>query len=68
MALLYPWATKEYLLWKMSLGQIILYYNLGTESKYGKGEGETSSLKNLSHEKLKKLKDELYAQYGEIDG
>jgi hypothetical protein len=40
MALLYPWATKEYLLWNMSLGQIILYHNQGLEQKYGKPDGE----------------------------
>ena len=31
MALLYPWATKEYLLWEMSIGQIVMYMNLGVE-------------------------------------
>jgi hypothetical protein len=66
MALMYPWATKEYLLWQMSLGQIILYYNLGSDAKYGKGEGETPSLKNMPPDELKKLRDELRAQYGEI--
>jgi hypothetical protein len=36
MALLYPWATKEYLLWQMSIGQIVMYHNLGIEIKYPK--------------------------------
>jgi len=40
MALLYPWATKEYLLWQMTIGQIILYRNLGYEMKYGTGDGK----------------------------
>jgi hypothetical protein len=35
MALLFPWATKEYLLWQMSIGQIVLYHNLAIEMKYG---------------------------------
>jgi len=36
MALLYPWATKEYLLEKMTLGQILSYHNIGIEMKFGK--------------------------------
>ena len=67
MALLYPWATKEYLLWKMSLGQIVFYYNLGCDTKYGKQEG-TPSLKNMTPDQLVKLRAELREQYGEIDG
>jgi len=34
MALLFPWATKEYLLWQMSIGQIVMYHNIGVEIKY----------------------------------
>jgi len=67
MALLYPWATKEYLLWQMSLGQIVMYYNLGSDTKYGKPEG-TPSVRNMSPEQLTKLRDELRKQYGAIDG
>lgn len=44
MAILYPWATKEYLLWEMTIGQLIMYHNAGIEIKYpapdtGKGKG-----------------------------
>ena len=38
MALLYPWATKEYLLWEMTIGQVVAYHNIGIEIKYGKGD------------------------------
>ena len=31
MALMFPWATKEYLLWEMTIGQIVMYHNLGIE-------------------------------------
>tara|TARA_Y100000310_G_scaffold283978_1_gene306343 strand:+ start:1958 stop:2257 length:300 start_codon:yes stop_codon:yes gene_type:complete len=54
MALLYPWATKEYLLWNMSLCQIVLYHNLGIDMKYpkqpgknGDGDQEVASLPSL---------------------
>ena len=67
MALLYPWATKEYLLWQMSLGQIVFYYNLGSDTKYGKPEG-TPSLKNMTPDQLVKLRTELRETYGAIDG
>ena len=65
MALLYPWATKEYLLWEMSLPQIILYHNLGMELKYVKDD-KPKSLKEKSYDDLKKLKEEMVEQ-GLID-
>lgn len=67
MALLYPWATKEYLLWKMSLGQIIMYYNLGIDTKYPKSDNSSQPLKNLPPEQLKELRDEIRAMYGKVD-
>lgn len=65
MALLYPWATKEYLLWKMSLGQIIMYLNIGTEQKHGKSEGRPSLI-GKSHGELAAFRQELIEQ-GLID-
>lgn len=64
MALLYPWATKEYLLWQMSLPQIILYYNLGIEIKYPKPteEEDKNRLSKMSYKELKKLKEEMVQQ------
>ena len=58
MALLYPWATKEYLLWEMSLGQIIMYFNLGMDTKYPQ-EKKDGTLSNMSHDQLKALRKEL---------
>jgi hypothetical protein len=62
MALMYPWATKEYLLWKMSLGQIIMYYNLGFDQLNGGKEEKEKK----EYEELKKARDEMRAQ-GLID-
>lgn len=63
MALMYPWATKEYLLWKMSLGQIIMYFNLGFDELYGKKEeSENGSLVGKSYDELKKIRDDMRAQ------
>lgn len=61
MALMYPWATKEYLLWNMSIGQIILYHNIGMEIKYGKGKsgGAALGLTGLSAEELRRMRDEI---------
>lgn len=76
MALLYSWATKEYLLWEMTIGQIILYHNKGCEMKYGTGEtkSEGPSLLNYNTDELRKLRDEsreqikaeMKAKYGDI--
>jgi hypothetical protein len=62
----FAWATKEYLLWKMSLGQIVMYWNLYVDSKTPRQEGGDPSVKNMSPEQVRKLRDELRAQYGEI--
>ena len=57
MALLYPWATKEYLLWEITIGQIILYHNKGIEMKYGKSEN-TPGLADKSYNELKEIRDQ----------
>ena len=73
MALLYPWATKDYLLWEMTIGQIVMYHNLGIEMKYGKqnpdetDETPHKKASEMSYEELKAVRDQLRAQYGEID-
>ena len=81
MALMYSWATKEYLLWEMTIGQIFMYNNKGIELKYGIAEPKkTDSLLDKSVEELRKMRDdfkaqnedplksELRAKYGDIDG
>jgi hypothetical protein len=74
MALLYPWATKEYLLWEMSIGQIIMYYNLGMQMKYGEDEQDekTGSCFKSADDVLKvkneMIKTGLIKKYGDIDG
>lgn len=65
MALLYPWATKEYLLWNMSLAQIIMYHNMGLEIKYGKQPKKNKRANEMSHEERLKLREEIRAKYGE---
>lgn len=59
MALLYPWATKEYLLWEMSIGQIILYHNMGYELKYPSKENGEKTLATKSHSELKALREQM---------
>lgn len=63
---MYPWATKEYLLWEMSLGQIIMYYNIGFDQMNPKKDNGEDLLVNKSHEELAAIRDELKAQYGDI--
>ena len=66
--MMYAWATPDYLLWKMSIGQIVMYYNLGMEAKYPKKKGvQPMTAKNMTHSELKKLRDDLRSQYGEIN-
>jgi hypothetical protein len=58
MALLYPWATKEYLLWEMSLAQLILYHNIGIDMKYPKPTGDKPSLQNMNEKTQQQSIDE----------
>jgi hypothetical protein len=68
MALLFPWATKEYLLWEMTIGQIFLYYQYATDIKCGK-ESKTEPTPNDISE-LKKIRDQMREdakkKYGDI--
>ena len=80
MALLYPWATKEYILEKMSFGQLIMYYNLGMDSKYPSnkedGPEKKYNYENLMESKKEMLElglidkpiDTMRERYGVIDG
>jgi hypothetical protein len=68
MALLYPWATKEYVLWNMSYAQVILYHNEGIDIKYPKskeGEGK-ATLANASADEVREKRDELRRLYGNV--
>jgi hypothetical protein len=68
MALMYPWATKEYLLWNMTFGQIVLYHNLGVEMNNPKpDEPNGPTLEGKSAEEIKAIRDQLRQQYGEIE-
>ena len=61
MGLMYSWATKEYLLWNMTIGQILLYNNKGYDIRNGVDE-KKEGLANKSAEELRKLRDNIYAQ------
>jgi hypothetical protein len=66
MGLMYSWATKEYLLWEMTIGQIILYLNKGIKIQNGEKE-EPHGLVEKSADKLRAIRDEYKRKYGDID-
>jgi len=69
MALLFPWATKEYLLWEMSIGQIVMYHNLGVEMKYGGVKRKSpASLKDASPAEIRRARAEARRQLGIGEG
>jgi hypothetical protein len=59
MALMYPWATKEYLLHNMSLGQIIMYHNLGVRQLNKTEKDKKDTLVGKSYEELAQIKKEM---------
>lgn len=68
MALMYPWATKEYLLWEMSLGQIVMYHNLGIELKHGGGtRGGKKTLRGANASEIRMAREEARRQLGMAD-
>jgi len=65
MGVLYGWATKEYLLERMTFGQIILYLNEGLRFKYPREErGRGPSLVGASADEIRSRRDALRRQYG----
>ena len=65
MALLYPWATKEYLLWNMTIGQIVMYHNKAMDIKNGKGE--KGAFADKSATELKKIRDDILNNVNEAE-
>jgi len=67
MALLYPWATKEYILWEMTWSQVMMYINEGLNQKYPQ-PNRTNAKKavDMGYDELKAKRDELRRLYGEI--
>lgn len=59
MALMYPWATKEYLLWEMTIGQIIMYFNLGMKKLHPEDPNKSERLADKSYEDLKEIRDKM---------
>jgi hypothetical protein len=65
MGMLYAWATKEYLLWNMTIGQIFLYYQNAKDIKSGKTTKSEISKSDI--EELKKIRESMKQQYGDIE-
>ena len=73
MGVLYSWATKEYLLEKMSFGQIAMYLQHGIEIKWGKPQkGKPKTAKEKTADELRAERDKLRKQFapsgGSIEG
>ena len=52
----------------MTIGQIVMYQNLGMELKYPRPDTDPGSTKNMTAEEVRAKRDELRKQYGAIDG
>ena len=66
---MYAWATKEYLLERMSFGQIIMYLNEGLRFKYPKPKQDTTggaSMVGKSDDEIRNKRDELRKKFGVI--
>jgi hypothetical protein len=66
MGMLYAWATPEYLLWRMTIGQVILMHNRAMEIKYPDPDKKESEFQSADDVVAKR--EELRKLYGAIDG
>jgi hypothetical protein len=64
MGVLYGWATKEYLLDRMTFQQIIMYLNYGLDFKYPKPKRKDGSLIGATAEEIRQRREALRRQYG----
>jgi hypothetical protein len=66
--MLFPWATKEYCLWEMTLGQLFYYHNIGIEIKYPNNSPSDNIQKpsTMSEEDVRAKREELRKLYGDI--
>lgn len=65
MGILYAWATKEYLLERMSFGQIVMYVNYGAEFKWGKQKkGKAKTAREKTGKELRAEREALRKLYG----
>jgi hypothetical protein len=68
MGMLYPWATKEYILWQMTWAQLILYINEGLKQKYPQPEKQNArKAVEMNYDELAAKREELRQLYGKID-
>jgi hypothetical protein len=65
MGMLYAWATPEYLMWNMTIGQILLLHNLAVDIRSPE-EKKSTGLSSAAEVVAKR--DELRKLYGAIDG
>ncbi len=63
--MLFAWATPEYLLWNMTIGQIFLYYQNAMDIKNGKESKTELTPENISE--LKAIRDSMKQNYGDIE-
>jgi len=69
MGILYGWATKEYLLERMTFQQIVMYLNYGMDFKYPKPKPRNGSLVGASADEIRDRRNALRRQYGQnIEG
>ena len=64
MGLMYAWATKEYLLERMSWKQIEMYLSHGVDIKYPQPRRKDGSLVGATAEEINARKEKLRKQYG----
>jgi hypothetical protein len=64
MGMLYSWATKEYLLWEMTIGQIIMYIQEANNINSGKADKPELTEDKLLE--LEQIRENMKKKYGDI--
>jgi hypothetical protein len=63
MGMLYSWAVKEYLLWNMTIGQIIMYVQEAGNINSGKADKPELTKEKL--DELNTIREDMKKKYGE---
>ena len=69
MGLLYGWATPEYVLWHMTIGQVFMLHNRGVELKYpSQNNGIDADAVAEAQAEFAEMRERWPELYGDIDG
>ena len=66
MGVRFAWATPEYILWRMTIGQVMMFLQYANEKPEPDSNGGVKSADKMTYEEAIAKRDELRKQFGDI--